>query len=82
MGEANTDAPAPRKRGRPRTVTDDQQVPEVGHQQLHRQYKYKADSMDSETSNTAARRSTSLSQAQGGHNYQSAISRTGTRIGH
>lgn len=30
MGEANTDAPAPRKRGRPRTVTDDQQVPEVG----------------------------------------------------
>ncbi|KAJ5905743.1 bZIP transcription factor bZIP-1 [Penicillium subrubescens] len=34
MGEANPDAPAPRKRGRPRTVTDDQQVPERRRTQL------------------------------------------------
>lgn len=30
MVEAVTDAPAPRKRGRPRNATDDQQAPEVG----------------------------------------------------
>jgi hypothetical protein len=30
MAETNLTTPGPRKRGRPRTVTDDQDVPEVG----------------------------------------------------
>ncbi|KAK9240230.1 hypothetical protein V1525DRAFT_396332 [Lipomyces kononenkoae] len=34
MVEAHTDAPAPRKRGRPRTVTDDRRVPERRRKQL------------------------------------------------
>ncbi|CRG92610.1 hypothetical protein PISL3812_09673 [Talaromyces islandicus] len=34
MAEAMTDAPAPRKRGRPRTVTDDRRVPERRRKQL------------------------------------------------
>lgn len=30
MVEAKVETPAPRKRGRPRTVTEDQEIPEVG----------------------------------------------------
>lgn len=30
MAETKTTTPGPRKRGRPRTVTDDQEIPDVG----------------------------------------------------
>lgn len=81
MVEAMTEAPAPRKRGRPRTVTDDQQVPEVGTSRATTE-QIDSDSRNPETSKAATRRAASISQEKRNHDRQSAISRTGTRVGH
>lgn len=81
MVEAMTDAPAPRKRGRPRAGTDNQQGPEVGTSRTTIE-QVGTDSRNPETSKAASRRAASISQEKRYQDRQSAISRTGTRVGH
>lgn len=81
MVEAMTDAPAPRKKGRPRTVTDDRRVPEVGTYRTTTE-QVGTDSRNPETSKAASRRTASISQEKRDHDRRAAISRTGTRVGH
>ena len=81
MVEPITDAPAPRKRGRPRNPTDEQQAPEVCACRATTE-QVGADSRGPETSKAASRRAASISQEKRDHDRQSAISRTGTRVGH